>query len=596
LLPLVEAVAVEKPQPEPEMVAQAMEAVEEVAEAAEVAEEVAEEEEMQHPTQHPTQQPAVEGKVLALLEVNASKRVSICQLKSDSKVECENDISSGANATLSYIHEFDNGKVLLRDSNNKLYFFDGNQVTKLTTYKALDSADETTTSAGINALTGSSVGWYATKNFVIMYDSSSQALVAVSKEGKVIRDSGISSNNINIPCEAATKSGNTYKLNADGSISTTTTIPASSDILASAGGKHVVKNSNNNKIYLSNSRCSTSGATELPDAPSSPNDAKMVLDGNGNFYIAVRHGNTNLKYYKVSDDTASEITLSTSPTVPNDKYSYALDGEGRLYAINNSAPNPVLVYRTNGTELNNRAVVSANYTKLLGFKDRVLGIDDASTPNVYQIYQDGSTVVNSSVSSISHASLTACTHATNTRANDGMGTNFNRCAANNRLYVFKYDSGSERFSEASFTVAISSERDVKWDTYKVLVKPSSDSIKLCSTTTDPSISCSATDLPHLDTTRIDQYLKSDGRNKVLYTSGSGAKLGDIFDLSTFVSIPASGMSGGGASFDLTKFAYITGSGSCLTSIAYLSSPTASPKTYTIEQPSGACVKGILKVY
>ena len=541
---------------------------------------------------------SVEGKVLALLEVNASKRVSICELKNNTKAECGNDISSGANATLSYIHEFGNGNVLLHAS-NKLYFFDGNQVKKLTTYRGLGLADETTTSAGIDALTGSGVKWHATKNFVIMVDNTgtTKHLVVITSSGKVIKDSG-NSNYIPDPsCEAVEKGTTDYKLNVDGS-SATTTIPT---FRASAGGKYLVQHPNNNRIYLSDSECSATGV--FVDIIPSTDDAKMVVDGNGNFYIAVKYqdsSNYPVKYYKVSGNTASEITLSPRYNATSSEYSYALDGQGRLYVVNASAPRVVFLYHTNGTMLGNASAAPANYTEVLGFKDRVLGRDDASTPKVYEIRYNGTAVVSSTVDSISHEPLTRCTDA-NTIDIDGVGTNFIRCAydggsGNRFLYSLKYSDGTYLIAYKDFSSAINS---VDFVAGKALVN--SNNYPLCTTTDAPSISCENTNAPAFDRTLLrdgndNKYLKSDGRNNVLYTSGGVVKAGDIFGPPTDVLIPATGISGGSASFDVTKFAYIPGLGSCLTSIAYLSSTTASPKFYTIEQPSNACLKGILKVF
>jgi hypothetical protein len=437
-----------------------------------------------------------------------------------------------------------------------------------------------------------------------MYDGSgSKDLVAVSKDGKVIKDNNIASaNDINRTCEAVKKGSTTYKLYANGS-SSSTTIPDYLD--ASAGGKHLVRHPTNNKIYLSDSECSASGV-EVDTLSASPDDAKIVLGGDGKFYIAVRTG-TSLKYYKVSGNTSDPITLSPDPSLynpggsDNPKYSYALDGEGRLYAINSSADYPVLVYRTSGTELG-RVNVPANYTKLLGFENRVLGRDNASTPNLYQIYYNGSAVVNSSVTTISHTPITRCTDA-NTVAIDGEGTDFIRCAYNDGsdgyLYSLKYSDGTYLVAVEKFSSATINTDGVNFVAGKALVSVGSN-IKLCTTTNTPSISCNDTGAPDFDRTLLrdgstDKYLKSNGKNNVLYTSGGAVKAGDIFDPPASVLIPATGISGGSASFDLTKFAYIAGSGSCLTSIAYLSSPTAVPKAYTIEQPSGACVKGILQV-
>jgi len=533
------------------------------------------------------------------LEVNASKRVSICELKNNTKAECGNDISSGANATLSYIHEFGNGNVLLHAS-NKLYFFDGNQVKKLTTYRGLGLADETTTSAGIDALTGSGVKWHATKNFVIMVDNTgtTKHLVVITSSGKVIKDSGNSDYTPDPSCEAVEKGTTDYKLNVDGS-SATTTIPT---FRASAGGKYLVQHPNNNRIYLSDSECSATGV--FVDIIPSTDDAKMVVDGNGNFYIAVKYqdsSNYPVKYYKVSGNTASEITLSPRYNATSSEYSYALDGQGRLYVVNASAPRVVFLYHTNGTMLGNASAAPANYTEVLGFKDRVLGRDDASTPKVYEIRYNGTAVVSSTVDSISHEPLTRCTDA-NTIDIDGVGTNFIRCAydggsGNRFLYSLKHSGGSYATAFAVFTSAIN---NVDFVAGKALVSVGSPAtIHLC--TTADTVSCVDTNAPDFNRTLLregnnNKYLKSDGEKKVLYISGGAVKAGDIFGPPTDVLIPATGISGGSASFDVTKFAYIPGLGSCLTSIAYLSSTTASPKFYTIEQPSNACLKGILKVF
>jgi hypothetical protein len=537
---------------------------------------------------------SIEGRVLALLEVNASKRVSICELKNDTQVECGDDISSGANTTLSYIHEFSNGNVLLRDLNNKLYFFNGSQVTKLTTYRQVGSADETTTSAGIDALTGSGVKWHATPNFVIMHGGA--ALVAVSKDGKVIKeDSNVGF--VNAACEAVQKGTKFYKLKTDGS-SSITTIPT--DLKASASGKYVVKDQKD--IYLTSDKCSIEGAVYVDTLDPTPaDDAKMVLGGDGNFYIAVRNG-TTLNYYKVSGSTKNKLAAGALPSVPNRKYSYALDGEGRLYAINSSAEE-VIVYNNSGARISSATVYGANGSggHLLGFKDRVLARNGTA---VYEIYQNGTnSVSNGTIGDVTNSLLTACTDSTNTKANDGMGTNFNRCAANTGLSSLKYDKDDNRYYNATYSVSISSPDNVKWDTSKALVY-SGSTVFLCSTTESPTVGISCNDIgaPTLDTTLLREgdtvkYLKSDGKDKVLYTSGSTAKVGELLGPPDKVQyLLTTNISGGSASFDLTKFAYIAGSGSCPTSIAYLSSPTGFPKAYTITQPSGACVKGILKVY
>jgi len=535
----------------------------------------------------------VEGSVLALLEVNASKQVSICQLKDNNTVECGNDISSGANATLTYIHEFSNGNVLLMDSNNKLYFFDGNQVRRLTTYRQLNLPDETSAPAGIVAPNGTNVKLYATKNFAIMHNSDSpKDLVAVSKDGKVIKDNNV--DEVNTHCEAVKRGSQIYKLYVDGH-SFPTNIPLY--LNASAGGKYVVLDTSSNKTYLSDSRCSISGV-ELGTIPGAY-DAKIVLDGNGNFYIAVRNS-SHVRYFKVSGNTSNLITLSAEPPISSayNKYVYALDGEGRLYVINGSTPNKVFFYLTNGTRASE--LTSPTYAALLAFRDRVLGINSGGS--VDQIRFNGTALVNSPVSSVSSTLFDRCTSSTNTIAIDGMGTDFIRCAYNESgvggfLYSLKHSGGSYSTTERSF----SSINNAEFVAGKALVRAGS-TIYLCTTTDAPSISCNDIGAPDFDRTLLrvgttdKYYLKSDGMNKVLYRSGISVKAGDIFGPPVDVPIPGVGISGGSASFDLTKFAYIPVLGPCPTSIVYLSSPNGTPKIYNMTQPSGACVKGILKVF
>jgi hypothetical protein len=183
-----------------------------------------------------------------------------------------------------------------------------------------------------------------------------------------------------------------------------------------------------------------------------------------------------------------------------------------------------------------------------------------------------------------------------------VGTNFIRCVhesgGSTTLYSLTYDSNFGYASTSSSSIS-GSFSDAKWATGKVLVKLSSGPIKLCSTTTTPSISCSDTDLPDIDPTNINtnKYLKFNGNN-VFYLSGSTPKVGDIFGSPSALPIAVSSPSGGNASFDLTKFAFSLqpAGATCYTQIAYFSSPTASPKAYTITQPSGACVERILKVF
>jgi nitrite reductase/ring-hydroxylating ferredoxin subunit len=363
-------------------------------------------------------------------------------------------------------------------------------------------------------------------------------------------------------------------------------------VFAEAGDKFLVRKGT--KVYLSSSKCSISGALEVVDTgTSTANDAKMVKVGE-DFYIAVRAG-ANLYYRKVSGSAVPVSVNITWPAslTPNEHY-YALDGRGRLYMI--TAGDTVSVYNIDGTLAGAASVSSVTFAGLLGLADRALA---KTSSNVYEITITGSTVSAVNKGGTLHSVVDNCTH-TNTIAIDGAGTNFIRCAHSSGLYSLTYDSGSVLYSQASRTVSISA---VKFATGKVLVR-SGSVIKLCSTTTS-SISCSDTDLTDFDTTLLrdgttDKYLKSNGNN-VFYRVGTSPtytlKVGNIFDPPSAL-ITVSDASGGNASLDLNKFAFnFKPPGAlCATQILYLPSRTASPKYYTIAQPSNACVTRILKVY
>jgi len=568
-------------------------------------------------------EPTEEGRVLALLNVGSASEgplrpVTICQLKSDNKAYCGSDLNPTADVELRYLYEFGNGNVVLKDTSDVLYFFNGSQVIRPTIYRTLGGISDLNAPGGITIPTGTTVTYYATPNFLIIHGNSGD-LVVVTREGKVISDNGITLTNINASCEAVTKSGITYKLNTDGTSFSTAPIPTT---LASAGGKFLVKDGD--EIYLTSDGCSASGV-EVDNTISGVNDAKMVAVVEGTstvYYIAVR-ASTNLHYYRVSGNMVTNFTssgpivLATSP----DKYYYALDGRGVLYAITNA--DRVSVYRnTDGESAGTATVGSANFTGLLGLADRVLAKDASG---VYQITTNGSTA--SAVGLTSAPLLTAlnrCTDASDTRAINGEGTNFIRCVFDNgnaggeRLAVIvhngsgNYSSANVQINSASGAGTAINQNNVRFGANNVLVVTRDNAsnpnpIYLCTITTTPAfnVSCSVTDLPNpvgdmpiRDTTRIypsTNLLKFSG-NDVFYLSGSTLKVGDIFGSPMGLSIPAAGASGGNASFDLNRFAFSFGPAFCRNQIVYLSSRTANQKTYTIVQPSNACVARILKVF
>jgi hypothetical protein len=533
-----------------------------------------------------TPSPTEEGKVLALLDVGGAsagplKPVAICRLMSNEKAECGTDLNLTADVELEYLYEFPipDGNVVLK-VDSTLYFFNGSQVVRPTSYRTLGGTSDISEPGGIAIPTGT-ITYYPTDDFVIIHSTGGGGtVIAVSKTGKVIRDNGVSSTDINRDCKTVTKSSNTFKLNVDGTSSNiTATIP--DEVVAEAGDKFLVKKGT--QIRLSSSRCSITGSV-LVATTTSFGDAKMVKVGE-DFYIAVRDG-TTLYYRKVS---GSAVPVSVNISLASgDKHYYALDGRGRLYAI--TAGNTVSVRNTDGTLAGTATVTGVTFTGLLGLADRALA---KTSSDVYEITTTGSTAsaANKGGGTL-HSVVDNCTHS-DTIAIDGAGTNFIRCAHSSGLYSLAFDSGSGLYSRASNTFSISA---VKFATGKVLVR-SGTNIILCSTTTS-SISCSNTDLPGLDPTNINHYLKFNG-SEVFYLSGSTLKVGDIFGPPSALSItvsPPGAPTGGNASFNLNKFAFrfTPAVAPCATHIAYLSSRTASPKYY--ELPSGTCVKRILKVF
>jgi len=557
-----------------------------------------------------TPSPTEEGRVLAQFGVGSvgavvGNPVRICRLMSNKRVECGSDLNPSADEELHYVYEFDNGNVVLRGSSNKLYFFDGTKVEKLDKFRPLGATSatpETPAPDGITIPAGAT--YYATRNFVIML--ASNEVVAVSKDGKVIRDneSGATYSlpSVGASCEAVNKTvgltTTTYELKVNGT-SSDTTIPI---LRAEAGEKYLVQHPTNNKIYLSDSICSASGLEVA--TISSVDDAKMVKVGN-DFYIAVRVGRS-LHYYEVLGTRVNNRTSSALDNVLHatgtNEYYYALDGRGRLYVINTSTR--VNVFNTDGTGAGFANLpTGTNLAGLLGLADRVLARDTSSGGKVYQITTTGFTASWADKGTILYDAVNGCTHQNDTRDVNGVGTNFIRCvhenSSNTTLYSLTYDSGSGLYGSANRTFTTATFGGTIWATNKALVKAGS-TIRLCTTTstTTPTISCNNTDLPALDPTDINSYLKFNGNN-VFYRIGTSApftlKVGNIFDPPSALPITVSSLpSGGNASFNLNKFAFSFGPESCRNQILYFSSRTATPERYDL--PSGTCVKRILKVY
>jgi hypothetical protein len=556
---------------------------------------------------------SVEGKVLAMLNVGAATAgpvnpVAVCELKSDNKAYCGNDLNPSENVDLNYLHEFDNGNVVLRGTGDVLYFFNAssNTLTKLTTFTALDG------SSG-NVATGITIPDNA-NNFILGPDfaimrNANNDIVVVTKEGRVISDS-----NTTVPqqaCPIVNKAGFNYRLSTDGTITPVTNVPIQR---ARAGGMFLVQEGNS--LYLTSDRCTTSGAV-LIDTIVNINGAKMRQVGS-EFRIAVMYGGNSVNYYRVSGTTVTRVRgpapslnfpAVALPAGANQNF-YDIDGNGYLYAITAAAQ--VSVFDANGSLIGN-AATPANAGGLIAFADRVLVKDAAN--NVHSVNE--AAVLTPNVG-IDFNAVDRCTGA-NTITTDGVGTNFIRCVfddGNNEiLYSFTFDgavygSASSVINNTPGHTAIT-QNDVRFGVGRVLVFDAANNIRLCTTanTNPPNISCSNTNLPAVNPATLITpannigYLKSNGNNVFYAVDITGAavnppRVGNIFGPPSALPIPANNPSGGNASFDLTKFAFSfqppTAPPLCNTHIAYLSSPTATPKLYAL--PSGSCVQRILKVF
>jgi hypothetical protein len=393
-----------------------------------------------------------------------------------------------------------------------------------------------------------------------------------------------------------------------------------------------------NSIYLTSDRCTTSGAV-LIDTIANIVDAKMRQVGS-EFRIAVRHGaapGANLNYYRVSGTTVTNLRrtpgglsgafIALHGTGTN-RYFYDIDGNGYLYAITGAAQ--VTVYDANGSDIANVAIpgAGATATGLLAFADRVL-VKDTTNNAVHSINE---TATRAAVG-IDFNAVNRCTQIPTTRAIDGVGTNFIRCvfddgggAGNAGLILYSltfdgavYGSASSVINNAAHTAI--GPNDVRFGVGRVLVFDAANNIRLCTTTNTnpPNISCSTTNLPSVNPTNLITpannigYLKSNGNNvfydrNIVNNPVNPPEVGNIFGPPSALQItltpapPPAGplplASGGNASFDLTKFAFSfrppTAPPGCNTHVAYLSSPTATPKLYAL--PSGSCVARILKTF
>ncbi len=584
---------------------------------------------------------------MALLDVGTDRQVRICELLSNGNASCGNNLNPD-NVVLDYVHEFPNGNVVLRNPNNNvLYFFDSNSstLTRLTSYRDLNNTTQTI-AGGITIPTGSR--YYATPNFLFMYNGSN--LVAVSRTGNVIMDVGVNittdTPDSDIVCERVAQGANTFRLNTDGTISIIppNTVPR---VEAAAGGKFLISLPNpatpaNRDVYLSDSRCERLNDVLVASnlANFTPRAVKMVASS-GAFYIAIRYGaaGTTVDYYRVTGNVRTVLRTGLALRAA-DQNLYEIDGLGNLYY--NEATDNIRAVTPNGAllaALDLDGAATGRIDGILAFENRVLIRDNSgAAPILYNVSVEGTppAFVSNRLTAAevaAHATpLQRCTDGS-TRSVNGRGTSLVRCvfddstAGGERLIAFLhrgsgvYTSGDIQINNTSAAAAgpigpITRDH-IRFGANSVLVPTrtgvaSPHVINLCPVTTSPTLTvfCSPTDLPNpvsgaiiplADTTRIYPFtnlLKFNGNN-VLYLSGASApfipKFGDIFSTPQTATIPINSASGGNASFDLTKFAYNFGSG-CITSIGYLPSLNASPKIYTVAQPSNACVNRILKVY
>jgi hypothetical protein len=581
-------------------------------------------------------EPTEEGKVLALLDAGGSiagslRPVTICSLMSDQTAKCgPTDLNPNANLDLQYVHEFQNGNVLLL-AGDVLYLFDGSQVRRLDTFRSLTSATTNTAAGGVTVPANAFIS--RLPNLVMMFNAGGD-FVAVAENGTVIVDNGV--NPTGASCPTVTSGGNTFSISANGNVSSLTPARTIQNVLASAGGKFLVYDSNN-RLYLRDDPCLPDGQSISAAPIAGVNDAQMVKVGN-DFYIAVNTG-AALNYYRVSG--SSSTLVATAPDAAagsaflGGRFDYTLDGEGRLYVAvdtdGDNALDQVDIYHPNNTtgrpNANTNAFGGNNVVAMLGFANRVLAIDDAVAPNLYDI-QPNATVTPLPADATLQNHFDNCTDA-KTKAVDGIGTNFIRCLYDDgtvggngqNLSSIAFVGGQYRRPTALVQIAPApgaaparaevAANDILFGANALIVRHAiNNNILLCTTTstTSPSISCSdpgvfnaaGQPLGFADLNLLfASYLKSNG-SEVFYRSGTTLFVGDVFNptpLSIPLTIPPV-PTGGNASFDLNKFAFgsIPPGGNCRNRIVYLSSRTASAKIYTITQPSNVCLSAIFKVY
>jgi hypothetical protein len=366
-----------------------------------------------------------------------------------------------------------------------------------------------------------------------------------------------------------------------------------------------------------------------------------MIESSGSYYIAIRYGaaGTTVDYYRVTGNTRTPLQTGLNLRAA-DQNLYEIDGLGNLYYNTNT--DNIRAVTPNGTHLADfdlNGGAGGRVDGILAFEDRVLIRDNSgAAPVLYSVSINNvpafvRTVLAAVDVAVLATPLERCTDA-NTRNVNGRGTPFVRCVFDNgaaggeRLIVFVHrGSGVYTANDTQINPTSAAAggplgpitRDhIRFGANNVIVPTRTGAtsphvINLCSVTTSPAltVSCSPTDLPNpvsapniiplADTTRVYPFtnLLKLNRNDVFYLSGAAApfvpKFGDILSTPQSIPILVNSASGGNASFDLTRFAHNPGSG-CITSIRYLNTSNAFTGSYTVAQPSGACVNRILKVY
>ena len=401
------------------------------------------------------------GKALILtsgtLFVGPNRAVRLCDIFSNQTVVCGSDLNPDGDQLFEYLHEFSNEKVILRDPNNFLNFYNGTALVKVENRRYFTDATTTTTdTAHLKTANAAAIETVLGENFVVVRNAAGNVTHVITSEGNYVDfttgglpniDLVYMGKNYVVVAQSAGADQDAYLIKTDGSVTrldfkTPGTTP---QLLARDGDNIVVAplNSGNLQPVFVIRENGTVAKITVANL-NLPNTASAQIKKVGtDLFVAVNSddagpggGNGMIRYAKVTPTHvyADDVDVSTNVknNTPN-RGDYGLDGQGRLYAIvtNNAATDDqadealVAYFDANNQVQSKSAAIpgtpaGAN-ASLITFSDRALLRDTTGAGASYTVTIVAGPNVNVTATTLDAAAADAydnvCIHAKRTPPN-----------------------------------------------------------------------------------------------------------------------------------------------------------------------------------